>query len=149
MRLKFLTIFLLFVTLLQPTYADTQSINVKNTKIFSINFNSTLASDITQQLKMQLSQIDIKNFKDGEILTKLKEDVTGNNCIVVSATQEEINASLMKLLITIDASKRNFANSIIVVIPYFIQSYTSATTKKATAKWQKVGALISFIRLNL
>lgn len=118
MKLKVLSIFLLIMTLLSPINVNAQDVDVKKAKLFSIDPNSSLTSDIAKQLKMKTGKIDVKNFKDGEIFVKLREDVTGKDCIIVSTVCEEINTNLMKLLITIDALKRNFSASVIVVVPY-------------------------------
>lgn len=78
------------MTLLCPINVNAQDVDVKEAKLFSVAPNSSLASDIAKQLKMQTGKIDVQNFKDGEIFVKLREDVTGKDCIMLARFVKEL-----------------------------------------------------------
>ncbi len=156
MKLKVLSVFLLIMILLSPINVNAQDVAVKEATLFSIDPNSSLASDIAKQLKMQTGKLDVKRFKDGEIFVKLGEDVTGKDCIIVSTACEEVNTNLMKLLITIDALKRNFSASVIVVVPYLEYARQDrktadgeAISAKLVAKLFKIAGADKIVTMDL
>ncbi|MFC1498863.1 ribose-phosphate diphosphokinase [Verrucomicrobiota bacterium] len=88
-------------------------------KIFSGNSNPKLARSIADYLKMNLGEIAISRFPDGEIFVKIKENIRGKDVFVVQSTCTPPNENLMELLIMIDALKRASAARITAVLPMF------------------------------
>ncbi len=88
-------------------------------KIFSGRANPVLAAEIAEYLGTGLSQIQIKNFSDGETYVQVQENVRGHDVFVIQPTCNPVNENLLELLLIIDALKRASANSITAVIPYF------------------------------
>jgi len=88
-------------------------------KVFCGRASRKLCERICRYLDLPLGQGNTDMFPDGEILTKIEEDVRGRDCFVVQSTYHPVNAHLMELLIYIDCLKRASAHRITAVIPYF------------------------------
>lgn len=88
-------------------------------KIFSGSSNGELALEIAQYLGTELSGIDLKRFKDGEISVKLKDNVRAHDVFIIQSTCNPSNDNIMELLLMIDAAVRASASRITAVIPYF------------------------------
>ncbi|MFP4144385.1 MAG: ribose-phosphate diphosphokinase [Phycisphaeraceae bacterium] len=90
-----------------------------NLKIFCGRAGRELAEQICRYLDLPMGQGHTDMFPDGEIITKIEEDVRGRDCFVVQSTYNPVNAHLMELLIYIDCLKRASAGRITAVVPYF------------------------------
>jgi ribose-phosphate pyrophosphokinase len=88
-------------------------------KVFCGRASRQLCERICRYLDLPMGQGNTDMFPDGEILTKIEEDVRGRDCFVVQSTYHPVNAHLMELLIYIDCLKRASAHRITAVIPYF------------------------------
>lgn len=88
-------------------------------KVFSGTSNLKLAKEICEHLKMDLGDISISHFADGEISVKVNETVRGRDVFLIQPTSKPVNESLMEALIIIDALKRASANKINLVMPYY------------------------------
>lgn len=69
-------------------------------------------------LKKPLGQVEIKNFSDGELWVKYKENIRGTDVFIIQSTHAPAE-NLLELLIMIDAARRASASRITAVIPYF------------------------------
>lgn len=97
-----------------PKHYDTSKV-----KIFTGRAHPVLAQEIANYLGTALSEIEVKNFCDGETYVRVKESVRGHDVFVIQPTCQPVNENLMELLLIIDALKRSSANKITAVIPYF------------------------------
>lgn len=88
-------------------------------KIFTGRANPHLAREIAHYLGTSLSELEVKNFADGETYVRIKESVRGHDVFVIQPTCKPVNENLMELLLIIDALKRSSANTITAVIPYY------------------------------
>lgn len=88
-------------------------------KIFSGTSNRKLAEDIAKELEMELGDISISQFADGEISVKIEETVRGRDVFLIQPTSKPVNENLMEALIIIDALKRASAHKINLVMPYY------------------------------
>ncbi|MEH7332534.1 ribose-phosphate diphosphokinase [Neobacillus drentensis] len=88
-------------------------------KMFSLNSNRELASEMAQLLSCELGRCSVKRFADGEIQISIEESVRGSDVFLVQSTSEPNNEHIMELLIMIDALKRASARTINVVMPYY------------------------------
>lgn len=88
-------------------------------KVFSGTSNLKLAKEICENLEMELGDISISHFADGEISVKVNETVRGRDVFLIQPTSKPVNESLMEALIIIDALKRASANKINLVMPYY------------------------------
>ncbi|WVZ24541.1 hypothetical protein V8G54_003085 [Vigna mungo] len=75
--------------------------------------------EIARYMGLELGQISIKRFADGEIYVQLQESVRGCNVYLIQPTCPPANENLMELKIMIDACRRASAKNITAVIPYF------------------------------
>lgn len=80
--------------------------------------NPLLAQKISEELNIPLSEVDIKQFKDGEIQVYYNKTIRGRDVFIIQPTFSPSD-NIMELLLLIDAAKRASANSIIAVNPYF------------------------------
>ena len=69
--------------------------------------------------ELELSEIEVGHFSDGETAVHLGETVRGRDVFIVQSTCSPVNENLMELLIMIDAARRASAGRITAVIPYF------------------------------
>ena len=80
--------------------------------------NPELAKKIAEDLEMNLLEVEIAQFKDGEIQAYYNETIRGKSVFIIQPTFGPAE-NLIELLILIDAAKRASAHQIIAVIPYF------------------------------
>jgi ribose-phosphate pyrophosphokinase len=93
--------------------------NPDRIKIFSGSANPSLAEAMCRQLGLELGQIKLKRFSDGEINLQLLENVRGADCFVVQPTCSPVEFHLMEILCMMDALKRSSAERITAVLPYY------------------------------
>ncbi len=87
-------------------------------KLFSGSATSQLAEKIAAHSQVQLGDLTISRFSDGEIQPNFNESVRGCDIFLIQSTCAPAD-NLMELLLMIDAAKRASAHYIIAVIPYF------------------------------
>lgn len=75
--------------------------------------------EIAGFMGLNLGNISIKRFADGEVYVQLQESVRGCNVFLVQPTCPSVNENVMELFVMIDACRRASAKSITAVIPYF------------------------------
>lgn len=92
---------------------------MRSLKIFSGTSNPELSKAISDYLGVELSKVELKRFKDGEISVKLKENVRAHDIYIIQSTCKPTNDHIMELLLMIDAAFRASASRITAVIPYF------------------------------
>jgi ribose-phosphate pyrophosphokinase len=90
-----------------------------NLRLFAGRANRPLAEKISEYLGVELGNVRIEPFPDGEIMIKLEEDVRGKDVFIIQSTCSPVNRSMMELLIFIDCARRASAERITAVIPYF------------------------------
>lgn len=91
----------------------------KKIKLFSLSSNRELAQEIAESIGLELSDVDVQHFADGEINVNISETVRGHHIFVIQPTSNPVNDNLMELLIMCDALKRASAKTINLVIPYY------------------------------
>jgi ribose-phosphate pyrophosphokinase len=93
--------------------------NPDRIKIFTGSANPSLAEAMCRQLGLELGQLKLKRFSDGEINLQLLENVRGADCFVVQPTCSPVEFHLMEILCMMDALKRSSAERITAVLPYY------------------------------
>ena len=88
-------------------------------KIFSGTANEPLARAICKSMGVQLGQINITPFPDGETFVKIEENVRGEDIFIIQPTSPPTNHNLMELFIIIDALRRASAMRITAVMPFY------------------------------
>ncbi|MFN3269492.1 MAG: Ribose-phosphate pyrophosphokinase [Candidatus Kapaibacterium sp.] len=87
-------------------------------KIASGRSNVPLANKIADYIGVDLTNVTIKNFSDGEIWVKYEENIRGVDLFIIQSTNPPAD-NLLELLLLIDAAKRASAKRVTAVIPYF------------------------------
>ena len=87
-------------------------------KIFSGSSNLPLAKKICDSLDMELGNLTLKKFSDGEIWCKFEESIRGDDIFIVQSTNSPAE-NYLELLLLLDAAKRASADRITAVIPYY------------------------------
>jgi ribose-phosphate pyrophosphokinase len=98
---------------------EVKSLKGERVKLFTGNSNPQLAKDIAAYLDVPLGKALVSRFTNNEIAVKIDENVRGTDVFVIQPTCNNVNDSLMELLIMIDALSRSSANTITAVIPYY------------------------------
>jgi ribose-phosphate pyrophosphokinase len=91
----------------------------KEMKILSGSSNRPLAEEIARYLGTGLAEVELKKFKDGEISTKIGENVREVDLFIIQSTCNPANDHLLELLLLIDAAYRASAKRITAVMPYY------------------------------
>ena len=87
-------------------------------KIFSGRASLSLAKNIAKNYGLDLGNIIISKFSDGEFIPSFEETVRGAKIFIIQSTPPPSD-NLMELLLMIDAAKRASAAQIVAVMPYF------------------------------
>jgi ribose-phosphate pyrophosphokinase len=87
-------------------------------KIISGNSNIELSQKIAEYLGVELCDITLGRFGDGEIQAKINENIRGVDVFIVQSTHPPAE-NLMELLVLIDTCFRASAERITCVIPYY------------------------------
>lgn len=87
--------------------------------LFSGRANLELADEVAENLDIELGQVELKDFANGEIYCRFLESVRGSDAFVMQSHFEPINKHIMEQLIMIDALKRASAKRITAVVPFF------------------------------
>ena len=87
-------------------------------KIFSGRSNLILAQGIVDVLGMDLGDVTIRTFADGELWVKYEENIRGQDVFIIQSTNEPAD-NLIELFLLLDAAVRASAQRVTAVIPYF------------------------------
>ncbi|MCQ2752318.1 MAG: ribose-phosphate pyrophosphokinase [Coriobacteriales bacterium] len=109
----------------------------KQLHIFSGTVYPKLAEDIAGYLDVELGNIKLKKFSNGEIYARYMETIRGEDVFLVQSVSGDVNDALMELLIMVDAAKRASARRVTCVITHYgyaRQDKKSAAREPITAK---------------
>ncbi|NDF59679.1 MAG: ribose-phosphate diphosphokinase, partial [Crocinitomicaceae bacterium] len=87
-------------------------------KIFAGRASVDLANRIAHSYGVELGDVNVLSFSDGEFQPSFEETVRGMDVFLVQSTMPPSD-NLFELLLMVDAAKRASARKIIAVIPYF------------------------------
>ena len=93
--------------------------NDSRLRVFAGSANPELAGDICTSLGIELGQLSLSRFSDGEIQVQINENVRGMDVFVVQPTCTPVDQHLMELLLLLDALRRASAKRITAVLPYY------------------------------
>jgi ribose-phosphate pyrophosphokinase len=100
----------------------------KRLMLFSGRANPALAGSIANRLGVDLGEITLKTFANGEVYCRYGESIRGADLFIVQptcgnpATGISANDALMELLVMIDAAHGASAHRVIAVSPWFAYS---------------------------
>ncbi len=93
--------------------------NSERIKIFTGTANPALAEEMCRHLGLEVGEMKLRRFSDGEINVQILENVRGADCFVVQPTCTPVDSNLMEVLIMMDVLKRSSAERITAVLPYY------------------------------
>src|SRR5687767_589622 len=97
----------------------------KRLMVFGGRCSMELAAKIAGKLDVDLGQVNLQTFADGEVYCKYEESIRGADVFLVQSTAANLaqgmtpNDALMELLVMIDAAKGASAHRIIAVMPWY------------------------------
>ncbi len=90
--------------------------------IISGGAHPALAQEIADQLKVPLHPVDITRFPNENIFVRLLASLRSRDVFIIQPTCAPVSDNILKLLIMIDAVRRDSAGRITAVMPYFAYS---------------------------
>jgi ribose-phosphate pyrophosphokinase len=87
--------------------------------LFAGRSHPDLAQRIADKLGIQLGDITLRTFANGETYCRYEESVRGADMFLVQTGSDPVDRNLMELLVMIDAAKLASAKRITAVIPWF------------------------------
>ena len=94
-------------------------INKPTVDIFAGSASLILAREIAKILGLNIGEIELGKFSDGEIKIEILENVRGHETFVIQSTCAPSNDNLMELMLITDALKRSSASRITAILPYY------------------------------
>ena len=87
-------------------------------RVLSGRGHRELSAKICQHLDVDLTDVLVGNFSDGEISIKIGENIRGTDVFIIQPTFPPAE-NILELLLILDAARRSSAERITAVIPYF------------------------------
>ncbi|WP_457600500.1 ribose-phosphate diphosphokinase [Hydrogenivirga sp.] len=101
-------------------------------KILTGTANRALVEEVSEYLSVQISDMLVTKFSDGEVRVQINESIRGADVYVFQSLSNPANQHIMELLLIIDALKRSSAGRITAVIPYFAYARQDRQDKPRT-----------------
>jgi ribose-phosphate pyrophosphokinase len=98
--------------------SNKEEIMPNGVKIFAGRASVDLANRIAHSYGVELGDVNVLSFSDGEFQPSFEETVRGMDVFLVQSTMPPSD-NLFELLLMVDAAKRASARKIIAVMPYF------------------------------
>jgi len=131
----------LAVSAAQPTPGHWRELGQsKRLMLFSGRSHPELAGRIAQRLGIELGEITLKTFADGETYCRFEESVRGADLFIVQTGSDPVDRHLMELLIMIQAAKLASAKRVTAVVPWFPYSRQD---KKSAPREPVTGKLVA------
>ena len=109
----------------------------KRLMLFSGSSNPELAEQIADKLRIQLGEVELKTFANGETYVRYCESIRGCDVFIVQSGNQPVNDHLVELLMMIQAASLASAKRITAVVPWYPysrQDKKSAPREPITAK---------------
>ena len=91
----------------------------KRLMLFSGRSNPKLGRDIAERIGIQLGDVLLKTFTNGEVYVRYEESIRGADLFIVQSCSSPTNDSLMELLIMAQAARLASAKRITAVMPWY------------------------------
>jgi ribose-phosphate pyrophosphokinase len=112
----------------------------KRLMLFAGRSHPELAGNIGEKLGVELGDITLKTFANGETYVRYEESIRGADLFLVQTGSDPVDRHLMELLMMIQAAKLASAKRITVVIPWFAYSRQD---KKSAPREPITGKLVA------
>ena len=93
--------------------------NARDIRLYSGTSNPELAQAIAKCLGMELGNVSVQRFPDGEVFVQYQDNLRNADMFIIQPTCPPVNESLMELLVMLDAARRASAARVTAVIPYY------------------------------
>lgn len=91
-------------------------------RLFSLSSQASFGEDLARGLGCRLSELEVRNFEDGEFKIRSLENVRNCHCFVVESlfgeSERSVNDKLMRLLCFIGSLKDAAAAKVTALVPY-------------------------------
>ena len=91
-------------------------------RLFSLSSQPSFGEDLARRLGCRLSELELRNFEDGEFKIRALENVRNCHCFVVESlygeSERSVNDKLMRLLCFIGSLKDAAAAKVTALVPY-------------------------------
>jgi ribose-phosphate pyrophosphokinase len=91
----------------------------KRLMVFSGRSHPELAQNIAGQLGIELGEVELKTFENGETYCRFGESIRGADAFIVQTGSEPVDRNIMELLFMIQAAKLASAKRITAVVPLY------------------------------
>jgi ribose-phosphate pyrophosphokinase len=91
----------------------------KRLMLFAGRSNRPLAEDIGRHLGVELGEVKLKTFANGENYCRYEKSIRGADVFIVQSGSPPVNDHLVELLLMIQAAKLASAKRITAVVPWF------------------------------
>lgn len=92
---------------------------LEHSVLFSLTANKELTQSVAKILNINVNDVVVNHFADGEIICEPTCSVRDKNCYIIQSTCAPVTEHLFEILIFVDALKRASAKTINVIIPYY------------------------------
>lgn len=106
-----------------------QPVDLSKLCLMTGNANPKLAQDIAEYIGVELCDMMVGRFNNGESQVMINESIRGKDIFIIQPTSQPVNDNLMDLLIIADACKRASAHSITAVVPYYAYARQDRKTR--------------------
>ena len=100
--------------------------------LFAGRSNPALASEIARRLGIELGEVRLETFSNGEVYCRYGESIRGADVFVVQSGSPPVNDHVVELLVMINAARLASAHRITAVMPLF--PYARQDKKSAAAR---------------
>ena len=94
-------------------------VDLKDILIIQGSAHKKLSSEVAELMDIQLGDVNISRFADGEVNVVINDSIRGKNVFIIQTCAAPVNDNVMELLLTISCAKRSGARRIIAIIPYY------------------------------
>ena len=102
---------------------EIEKVTTKRLALYSGRTHPELAAEVAAHLGIELGEVGIVEFANGEIKPRFAESVRGSDVFILQShygvEDRSVNDAIMEQLIMIDAAYRASAKRITAVVPYY------------------------------
>ena len=91
----------------------------KRLMVFAGRWSEDLGRRIADRLGIELGDVHLTTFSNGEIYVRFEESIRGADVFLVQSTAAPVNDSFMELLLMVNAAKLASAHRITAVMPWY------------------------------